>query len=84
MNDDVFFGIKNKYLTPIHCERINIHYDLSNVNVRNGDYVIKGLSKAINIDIVSSKGRDNCIPTKVMIIANKVIPRDGTITAIII
>lgn len=46
---DIVFGIKNKYLTPIHCERINVHYDLSSVNISKGDYVAKGLAEAVNI-----------------------------------
>ena len=47
---DIRFGITNGYLTPIHCERIDIEYDLSNVRVHQGDFNVKGLSKAVNIE----------------------------------
>lgn len=47
---DLKYGIENGYLSPIHCKRINIGYDLSGVAVRMGDYAPGDLERAVNVD----------------------------------
>jgi hypothetical protein len=47
---DLRYGIENGYLSPIHCRRVNIGYDLRGVAVRMGDYSPGELERAVNID----------------------------------
>ena len=47
---DLRWGIQNGYLSPIHCKRVNIGYDLRGVAVRMGDYSPKYLDRAVNVD----------------------------------
>lgn len=47
---DLRYGIENGYLSPIHCRKINIGYDLSGVAVRMGDYAPGDLERAVNVD----------------------------------
>lgn len=44
------WGIENKYLSDIHCLRINIGYDLQSVTMRLGDYAPESLERALNIE----------------------------------
>lgn len=47
---DLKWGIKQGYLSDIHCLRINIGYDLSNVSRRMGDYAVGELESAMNVE----------------------------------
>jgi hypothetical protein len=47
---DLRYGIENGYLSPIHCRRVNIGYDLRGVAVRMGDYSPSELERAVNVD----------------------------------
>ena len=47
---DLRYGIKNGYLSPIWCKKINIGYDLSQVAVRMGDYAPGDLERVVNVD----------------------------------
>ena len=44
------WGIENGYLSPIHCLRVEMAYDLRRVAVRLGDYAPEALDKAVNIE----------------------------------
>jgi superfamily II DNA or RNA helicase len=46
---DLEWGIKNGYLSPINCLRVDIGYDLRGVAVRMDDYSPDELEKAVNI-----------------------------------
>lgn len=62
--DDVFqkiiyqknlkWAIQNNYLTNIHCLRVNIGYDISNVAKRMGDFAIRELEEAMNTDALNN------------------------------
>lgn len=45
---DLKWGIKNGYLSDIFCRRVNIGYDLRNVNTSRGDYAPGELEKAMD------------------------------------
>ncbi len=47
---DLKWGIEHGYLSPIHCKRCQIGYDLSKVASRMGDYATGDLSRALNVD----------------------------------
>ena len=47
---DLQWGIKNGWLSDIHCLRVNIGFDLSKVAKRLGDYASGELDEAMNID----------------------------------
>lgn len=47
---DLRWGIENGYLSPIHCKRVNIGYDLRGVTVRMGDYSPKDLDRVVNVE----------------------------------
>lgn len=44
------WGILNKYLSGIDCKRVTLDYDLSDVKLSGGDYQLKSLDLAVNID----------------------------------
>lgn len=44
------WGIENGYLSPIHCLRVELGYDLRRVAVRLGDYAPEALDRAVNIE----------------------------------
>lgn len=44
------WGIRAGWLSPIHCRRLRIGYDLSQVAVRMGDYAQGELERAVNTD----------------------------------
>lgn len=46
---DLEWGIKNGYLSDIHCIRCDIGYDLRGVSSRLGDYATDELEKAVNV-----------------------------------
>ena len=46
---DLRWGIEHAYLSPIHCKRVNIGYDLRGVAVRMGDYSPKDLDRVVNV-----------------------------------
>ena len=46
---DIRFGIENGWLAPLHCERVNVGYDVSGVAKRMGDFAVGELEKAVNI-----------------------------------
>lgn len=46
---DLRWGIENGYLSPIHCKRLNIGYDLRGVSTRMGDYSPKDLDRVVNV-----------------------------------
>lgn len=45
---DLRWGIKNGYLSDIHCRRVNIGYDLSTVRTTHGDYAPGELEEAMD------------------------------------
>jgi len=45
---DLKWGIKNGYLSDIHCRRVSIGYDLSKVHTRSGDYAPGELEEAMD------------------------------------
>lgn len=45
---DLRWGIENHYLSPLHCLRVDIGYDLRSVAMRLGDYAPEALDKAVN------------------------------------
>ena len=47
---DLMWGIKNGYLSNIHCLRVDIGYDLRRVAVRLGDFASDDLDKTVNIE----------------------------------
>ena len=53
--DDIIFernikwGIKNNYLSPIECRRVDVGYNLSDVHIRLGDFAINELENAIDV-----------------------------------
>lgn len=47
---DLVWGIQNGWLCDIHCLRVNIGYDISNVAKRMGDFAPGELEKAMNIE----------------------------------
>ncbi|MBR0221036.1 MAG: DEAD/DEAH box helicase [Synergistaceae bacterium] len=47
---DLKWGIKNGYLSNIHCLRVDIGYDLSRVALRLGDFAANELDEAVNIE----------------------------------
>ena len=47
---DLRWGIEHGYLSPIHCKRVNIGYDLAGVATRMGDYAPGELERAVNVD----------------------------------
>ena len=53
--DDILFernlkwGIKNGYLSPIECRRIDVGYDLEGIHTRLGDFAQNELENAIDI-----------------------------------
>ena len=44
------WGIENGYLSPVHCLRVELGYDLRRVAVRLGDYAPEALDRAVNIE----------------------------------
>ena len=46
---DLRWGIENGYLSPIHCKRVNIGYDLRGVSTKMGDYSPKDLDRVVNV-----------------------------------
>ena len=50
---DLRWAIENKYLTDIHCLRVNIGYDISKVSRRMGDFVPSELEQALNTDALN-------------------------------
>ena len=50
---DLRWAIENKYLTDIHCLRVNIGYDISKVARRMGDYVVSELEEALNTEVLN-------------------------------
>ena len=50
---DLKWAIENKYLTDIHCLRVNIGYDISKVARRMGDFAIGELEETLNTDILN-------------------------------
>lgn len=50
---DLRWAIENKYLTDIHCLRVNIGYDISKVARRMGDFVVGELEEALNTDTLN-------------------------------
>ena len=50
---DLRWAIENKYLTDIHCLRVNIGYDISKVARRMGDYVVSELEEALNTEALN-------------------------------
>lgn len=57
---DLRWGIKNGYLSDIHCRRVNIGYDLSRVRTSRGDYAPGELDQAMDgtADAISEAYRD--------------------------
>lgn len=47
---DLVSGIKDKYLCDIECKRVDIGYSLKDVKKTKGDFVIKQLDEAVNIE----------------------------------
>ncbi len=47
------WAIENKYLTDIHCLRVNIGYDISKVARRMGDFAVGELEEALNTDALN-------------------------------
>lgn len=47
------WAIENKYLTDIHCLRVNIGYDISKVAKRMGDFVASELEQALNTEALN-------------------------------
>lgn len=50
---DLRWAIQNKYLTDIHCLRVNIGYDISKVSRHMGDFAVGELEKALNTDTLN-------------------------------
>lgn len=50
---DLRWAIENKYLTDIHCLRVNIGYDISKVARRMGDFAVGELEQALNTDAIN-------------------------------
>ncbi len=50
---DLKWAIKHGYLCDIHCLRVNVGYDISQVARRMGDYAIGELEEAINTDAIN-------------------------------
>lgn len=50
---DLKWAIKNGYLTDIHCLRVNVGYDISQVARRMGDYAPGELEDAMNVDAIN-------------------------------
>ena len=50
---DLKWAIENKYLTDIHCLRVNIGYDISKVARRMGDFATGELEEVMNTDILN-------------------------------
>lgn len=50
---DLKWAIQNKYLTDIHCLRVNIGYDISKVARRMGDFATGELEEAMNTDALN-------------------------------
>ena len=50
---DLRWAIENKYLTDIHCLRVNIGYDISKVTRRMGDFAVGELEEALNTDALN-------------------------------
>ena len=50
---DLRWAIENKYLTDIHCLRVNIGYDISKVARRMGDFAVGELEEALNTDALN-------------------------------
>lgn len=50
---DLRWAIQNKYLTDIHCLRVNIGYDISKVARKLGDFAVNELAEAMNTNILN-------------------------------
>lgn len=50
---DLVWAIKSKYLTDIHCLRVNIGYDISKVVRRMGDFATGELESVMNTDMLN-------------------------------
>lgn len=50
---DLVWAIKSKYLTDIHCLRVNIGYDISKVARRMGDFATGELESVMNTDMLN-------------------------------
>lgn len=50
---DLRWAIQNKYLTDIHCLRVNIGYDISKVARRMGDFATNELEEVMNTEILN-------------------------------
>ena len=50
---DLRWAIENKYLTDIHCLRVNIGYDISNVARRMGDFAVGELEEVLNTEALN-------------------------------
>ena len=50
---DLRWAIQNKYLTDIHCLRVNIGYDISKVARRMGDFAVGELEEALNTEALN-------------------------------
>lgn len=90
---DLKWAIQNKYLTDIHCLRVNIGYDISKISRRMGDFATGELEEALNTDILNgaiaeaykkyAKGQTLIFATSVEHAQNiaKVIPGAVAVTA---
>lgn len=50
---DIRWAIKNKYLTDIHCLRVNIGYDISKVAKRMGDFAPGELEEVMDTEVLN-------------------------------
>lgn len=50
---DLRWAIENKYLTDIHCLRVNIGYDISKVARRMGDFATGELEEVMNTEVLN-------------------------------
>ena len=46
---DIIAGIKNGFLSPLTCKRVEIDYDLRGIPKRMGDFAVKQLEEQVNI-----------------------------------
>lgn len=51
---DLRWAIENKYLTDIHCLRVNIGYDISKVARRMGDFATGELEEVMNTEVLNN------------------------------
>ena len=50
---DLKWAIENRYLTDIHCLRVNIGYDISKVARRMGDFATNELEEVMNTEVLN-------------------------------